>query len=182
MGLGLARSVITTKITRIVEEPQVSADVTGSVVGVLFGLDGFRVLAAADAGGEVELLVETTVSVAPCPDCGAVAKTKDRRPVWVRDLPIGGRPVVVCWHKRIWCCPQVLCPKKTWTEAHPAIESRACLTERAGPGRLSRSALVITRWRRWLLRSVWAGRPSCGSSPPAVCRSSTTRPGWTTRR
>ncbi|MCV7247990.1 ISL3 family transposase [Mycobacterium koreense] len=108
-----------------------SADVTGSVVGVLFGLDGFRVLAAADAGGEVELLVETTVSVAPCPDCGAVAKTKDRRPVWVRDLPIGGRPVVVCWHKRIWCCPQVLCPKKTWTEAHPAIESRACLTERA---------------------------------------------------
>ena len=59
MGLGLARSVITTKITRIVEEPQVEAEVTGSVVAGLFGLDGFRVLAAADAGGELELLVQT---------------------------------------------------------------------------------------------------------------------------
>lgn len=131
MGLGLARSVITTKITRIAEEPQVKDDVTGSVVAALFGLDGFRVLAAADVDGEVELLVETTASVVPCSDCGAVAEPKDRRPVWVRDLPIGGRPTVVCWHKRIWCCPHALCPKKTWTELHAAIEPRACLTERA---------------------------------------------------
>ena len=42
MGLGLARSVIMTKITRIVEEPQVEAEVTGSVVAALFGLDGLR--------------------------------------------------------------------------------------------------------------------------------------------
>ena len=131
VGLGLARSVITTKITRIVEEPQVEAEVTGSVVAALFGLDGFRVLAAADAGGELELFVETIARVVPCPDCGAVARAKDRRPVWVRDLPIGGRSVVVCWHKRVWCCPHALCSKKTWTEQHPAIEPRACLTDRA---------------------------------------------------
>src|SRR6476659_87506 len=118
-------------MTRIVEEPQVEAEVTGSVVAALFGLDGFRVLAAADAGGELELLVETIARVVPCPDCGAVARPKDRRAVWVRDLPIGGRPVVVCWHKRVWCCPHALCPKKTWTEEHPAIEPRACLTDRA---------------------------------------------------
>lgn len=79
------------------------AEVTGSVVAALFGLDGFRALAAADAGGEAELLDETIVRVVPCPDCGAVARAKDRRAVWVRDLPIGGRPVVVCWHKRVWC-------------------------------------------------------------------------------
>jgi len=97
----------------------------------LFGLDGFRVLAAADAGGELELLVETIARVVPCPDCGAVARAKDRRAVWVRDLPIGGRPVVVCWHKRVWCCPHALCSKKTWTEQHPAIQPRACLTDRA---------------------------------------------------
>ena len=107
------------------------AEVTGSVVAALFGLDGFRVLAAADAGGELELLVETIAGVVPCPDCGAVARPKDRRAVWVRDLPIGGRPVVVCWHKRVWCCPHALCAKKTWTEEHPAIEPRACLTDRA---------------------------------------------------
>jgi transposase len=74
----------------------VEAEVTGSVVAALFGLHGFRVLTAADASGELELLVETVAPVVPCPDCGAVARAKDRRPVWVRDLPIGGRPVVVC--------------------------------------------------------------------------------------
>jgi transposase len=92
--------VITTKIARFVEEPQVEVEVTGSVVAALFGLDGFRVLVAADAGGELEVLAETGARVVPCPDCGAVARAKDRRPVWVGDLPIGGRPVVVCWHKR----------------------------------------------------------------------------------
>jgi hypothetical protein len=58
--------VITTKITRIVEEPQVEAEVTGSVADALFGLGGFRVLAAADAGGELEVLVETPAGIMPC--------------------------------------------------------------------------------------------------------------------
>ncbi|MBS4727455.1 transposase [Mycobacterium sp. SM1] len=107
------------------------AEGTGSVVAALFGLDGFRVLVAADAGGELKLLVETIAEVIPCPECGAVARAKDRRPVWVGDLPIGGRPVVVCWHKRLWCCPRALCPKKTWTKRHPAIAPRAGVTERA---------------------------------------------------
>ena len=53
-------------------------------------------LSAADAGGELELLVETIAGVVPCPDCGAVARAKDRFPVWVRDLPIGSKPVR-CW-------------------------------------------------------------------------------------
>jgi transposase len=102
-----------------------------SVTAALFGLDGFVVLAAAEAGGELELLVETTADLVGCPECGAVARAKDRRASWVRDLPIGGRPVVICWHKRVWCCPHAACPVKTWTEAHPAIAPRACLTERA---------------------------------------------------
>ena len=108
-----------------------SGDVTASVAAALFGLDGFVVLAAAEAGGELELLVETTADLVGCPGCGAVARAKDRRPAWVRDLPIGGRPVVICWNKRIWCCPHPQCPVKTWTEVHPAIAPRACLTERA---------------------------------------------------
>ena len=48
--------------------------------------------------GKPKLLVETIAGVVACPDCGAVAPAKDRRPVWVRDLLIDGRPVVVCWH------------------------------------------------------------------------------------
>jgi hypothetical protein len=60
------------------------------VTVALLGLDGFVVLAAADAGGEVELLVETTAELVGCRGCGAVARAKDRRSTWVRDLPVGG--------------------------------------------------------------------------------------------
>ncbi|HEX2297201.1 MAG TPA: hypothetical protein VHH34_01560 [Pseudonocardiaceae bacterium] len=67
-----------------------SGEATASVTAALFGFDGFRVLAAADAGGELELLVETTAELVGCPGCGALARAKDRRPSWVRDLPIGG--------------------------------------------------------------------------------------------
>jgi transposase len=106
-------------------------DDTTSLCAALFGLAGFEVLAAADVGGELELLVATTVDLVGCPTCAAVARAKDRRPTWVRDLPIGGRPVVLCWWKRVWSCPQPLCEQRTWTERHPAIAPRAGLTERA---------------------------------------------------
>jgi transposase len=109
----------------------VEGDVTGSDAVALLGLPGFRLLAIAEAGGELELLIETVAAVTACPGCGVVARAKDRRPVWVRDLPIGGRPVVLCWHKRVWCCPESACPRRTWTEMHEAIAPRACLTERA---------------------------------------------------
>jgi hypothetical protein len=49
----------------------------------------------------------------------------------VRDLPLAGRPVVLCWWKRVWCCPQQRCEVRTWTERHEAIAPRAVLTERA---------------------------------------------------
>jgi transposase len=106
-------------------------DDTTSVTAALFGLAGFEVLAAAAAGGELELLVQTTADLVGCPGCGAVARAKDRRPSWVVDLPIGGRPVVLCWWKRVWCCPYAACEVRTWTEQHPAIAPRAALTERA---------------------------------------------------
>ena len=48
-------------------------DDTTSLCAALFGLAGFEVLAAADAGGEVELLVQTTADLVGCPACGAVA-------------------------------------------------------------------------------------------------------------
>ena len=106
-------------------------DGTARLDAALLGLDGFVIITTAEVGGELELLVETTADLVGCPGCGAVARAKDRRPVWVRDLPIGGRPVVLCWWKRVWCCPHPLCEVKTWTERHEAIASRACLTERA---------------------------------------------------
>jgi transposase len=106
-------------------------DATARLDAALLGLDGFVVVATAEVGGELELLVETSADLVGCPGCGAVARAKDRRPTWVRDLPLAGRPVVLCWWKRVWSCPHPLCEVKTWTERHEAIAPRACLTERA---------------------------------------------------
>ena len=65
-------------------------DATARLDAALLGLDGFVVVATAEVGGELELLVETTADLVGCPRCGAVARAKDRRPTWVRDLPLGG--------------------------------------------------------------------------------------------
>jgi transposase len=106
-------------------------DGDGSPTAVLLGLDGFHVLAAAEVAGEVELLVETAATLTGCPDCGVIAVAKDRRAVTVRDLPVGGRPVVLVWHKRIWSCVEPLCARRSWTEVSPVVRPRATLTERA---------------------------------------------------
>ena len=98
---------------------------------VALGLPGFVVLAAAEYGGELELLVETTESVTGCPRCGVVATLHDRKPRWVRDLPAGGRPGVLVWLKRVWRCPERACPQRTWSEPSAVIRARSVLTERA---------------------------------------------------
>jgi transposase len=59
------------------------------------------------------------------------AEAHGRRPVRVRDLPIGGCPVVLCWRKRIWRCREPACGVRTWTERVATIRPRAVLTERA---------------------------------------------------
>jgi hypothetical protein len=61
----------------------------------LLGLDGFEVLAADSMGGEWQLTIQTTVTVVGCFGCGTRAELHRRRTVRVRDLPNGGRPVVL---------------------------------------------------------------------------------------
>src|SRR5664279_5376496 len=106
------------------------SDAAGTATLAL-GLPGFVVLAAAEYGGELELLIETTESVTGCPGCGVVATLHDRKPRWVRDLPAGGRPVTLVWFKRVWRCPEPACGRRTWSKRAPAIRPRAVLTERA---------------------------------------------------
>jgi transposase len=99
----------------------------------LLGLDGFQVLAAEVVGGEWQLAVhvQTTATVVGCIGCGVRAELHGRRTVWVRDLPIGGCPVVLAWRKRIWRCGEPACEVRTWTERVAAIVPRAVLTQRA---------------------------------------------------
>lgn len=75
--------------------------------------------------------METTETVTGCPGCGVIARSHGRRAHVVRDIPASGRPVVLVWNKRLWRCPEALCPRRTWSEACEAIGARATLTERA---------------------------------------------------
>jgi transposase len=97
----------------------------------LLGLDGFEVLAAELTGGEWQVTVQTTATVVGCQGCGMRAELHGRRMVRVRDLPLGGRPVVLAWRKRIWRCREPACGVRTWTEQVAAIGPRVVLTERA---------------------------------------------------
>jgi transposase len=97
----------------------------------LLGLDGFEVPAADIVGGEWQVAVQTTAAVVGCIGCGVRAELHGRRTVRVRDLPAGGRPVVLLWCKRIWRCREPACGVRTWTERAAAVCPRAVLTERA---------------------------------------------------
>jgi transposase len=104
----------------------------GSASGsILLGLDGFEVTAAEVVDEEWRLVVQTTATTMGCGACGSQARLHARRTGQVRDLPIGGRPVVLAWRKRIWRCVEPTCGVRTWTEQAVAIRPRAVLTERA---------------------------------------------------
>jgi transposase len=97
----------------------------------LLGLDGFEVLAAEVVSGAWRLVVQTMAMVVGCRGCGVRAQAHGRRMVRVRDLPAGGRPVVLRWCKRIWRCGEPACGVRTWSAQVDAIGPRAVLTERA---------------------------------------------------
>jgi transposase len=89
----------------------------GSASGsLLLDLDGFEIVSAQLAGGEWQLAVQTTATVVGCTGCGVRAEVHGRRTVRVRDLPVGGRPVVLVWRKRFWRCRELACGVRTWTE------------------------------------------------------------------
>ena len=124
-------------------------------ITAVFVLPGFRVVDTELVEGELTLSVETPRDLIGCPVCGAVARVKDRRTVTVRDLPTGGTPVIIRWRKRVFECRYALCERKTWTEQHEAIASRAVLTERA-----RQWASVTGPCRRSPTSSEWPGTRS----------------------
>jgi transposase len=109
-------------------------DESTAAATVLLGLPGFRLLAVSEHDGELELAVETAAAEVFCWACGVRARLHDRRPTWVRDLPVGGRPVTLVWVKRVWRCREALCPRVTWTETAEAIGPRRSLSEPVGAG------------------------------------------------
>src|SRR6266508_3058636 len=137
------------------QEAPVDGDATSRAVELVLGLPGFVVLAVGEYGGELEVLIETPLTSVACGRCGRPASPHARREHLLRDMPMAGRPAVLVWHKRIWRCRTVECPRQTWSEA----ASWASLTERA---------------KAWVARRVGAE----GESVAAVARSLGL--GWTT--
>lgn len=97
---------------------------------------GFLVLAVAELDGELQVQVETTQDLIGCPSCAGVVLLHDRRLRLVRDLPAGGRLVLLCCSNRVWRCRHRACPVVTFSEQPAAIRPTTVLTEQ-----------VRVRWR-----------------------------------
>jgi len=61
----------------------------------MLGFEGMSVIAAAQVGGELEIVVEGSDPVAGCPECGVVARSLGRRDHLVRDVPRADTPVLI---------------------------------------------------------------------------------------
>ena len=119
----------------------------------LVGLPDVNILGVEDVPGvAVRVRVELIPSTQGCPECGVFAHVKDRRPVELVDLSMGGRPMRLVWLKRRFRCPESSCPMGSWTEDDPRIASkRLMMTDRAGRwiteqvGRCARSVSEVAR-------------------------------------
>ena len=113
---------------------------------------GFGLLAETGEDGELLMLVETDATVVGCWGCGVRARSKGRRRTKVRDLPVGGRPTVLVWSKRVWRCRVAGCSVKSWSETSPLIRPGTVLTERARReaarrvGEDGASVALVARW------------------------------------
>ena len=82
----------------------------------LVGMPGLVVGAQRVVDGELWLFAETDADVMVCSGCGTRATGHGRHRTLVRDLPVSGRPTVLCVAKRRWRCPDPDCEVNTWTE------------------------------------------------------------------
>jgi hypothetical protein len=141
----------------------------------LLGLDGFQVFSAELVAGEWQLAVQTTATVVGCVGCGERATPHGRRAVRVRDLPAGGRPVVLWWRKRLWRCGEPAGLRGPDLDRAGGRHPSAGGADRAGPGR----GLPAGRHRRPRGRG---GRPRLGGrlGRPSWGRWLTTAPRWWT--
>jgi len=119
----------------------------------LVGLPDVVILDVEDVpGAALRVHVELARTPQGCPTCGVIAHVKDRRPVELVDLSMGGRPMRLVWVKRRFRCPEPSCPKGSWTEDDLRIASkRLKMTDRAGRwiteqvGRCARSVAEVAR-------------------------------------
>jgi transposase len=113
-------------------KPEREATSMDDPTSLLFGLDGFRVVDVVRVADEVvQVVIETVDVLARCPGCGvSSSRIKDRPRVRIKDLPVSGQRVRLCWRKRRLLCLDTDCPRLSFTETTTAIPPRARLTVR----------------------------------------------------
>ena len=101
---------------------------------LLLGLDGIVVesVTVGDDGARTVHVGTAGEWVGVCPQC----RTRSSRSRgWVttrpRDIKIGPDRPRIMWRKRKWWCGSMLCKRKSFTEAVPAVPPRARVTARA---------------------------------------------------
>jgi transposase len=114
------------------------------ILDSLVGLKDVRVLRYVRDGADVDLVVEQVLNDPRCPDCGGVARVKDRPVARYVDLPVYGKPMRLCWRKHRLACRNLECPKKSWVSADHRIAAVSCL--------------LTTRAAKWATRQVGGGR------------------------
>jgi len=105
-----------------------------SDVSLLLGLEGLAVTQVEIdecSGARVVHVLTADEGAAACPSCG-VFSTAGKG--WVqtrpRDIPYGTGALRLVWRKRRWRCGEVVCERGSFTEAIPAVPTRARLTVR----------------------------------------------------
>src|SRR6266536_6379332 len=122
-------------IIPVVEARSHNSRATGMVNDTtrLLGLDGLAVVAVENAteGGPVVHLATADEQARYCPGCGVRAV---RMKEWVttrpRDLPVAGRVCQLRWRKRRWCCDELGCARRTFTESVAQVPPGATATQR----------------------------------------------------
>src|SRR3546814_12298466 len=101
-----------------------------------FGASGFEVIGSVHGEFEVQIEVQSTVTVVGCGGCGTRAVAKDRRWGPVRDAPAGSLAAVVRWRERIWACPEAGWAAKNPTEPARWLDRKSSAEGQSGSVRV----------------------------------------------
>ncbi len=115
------------------------------VLGVLLPhLSGVVTERAWEVAGRVFVLVRPMAAEAACPGCGQLSgRRHGGYPRRLRDVPAGGRPVVIWLAARRFRCLNPACPKVTFTEQAEGLASRFARRTPLLAGALAAVAAVL---------------------------------------
>jgi hypothetical protein len=93
------------------------------MAALMLGLKGAVVLDTGEDDSGLWIEIELEGQDVSCPACGLAATITGSTSVERRGLPVFGRPSVLSWRLRRWCCSDPACGRE-WLEEVPASAGR----------------------------------------------------------